>query len=78
MSFDLVIRGGQVVDGTGRAPQAADVAIRDGEIAERRSGFRRGSPRRYQTSTDDRAVLCNGVATLRDDLPTGASPGRML
>jgi N-acyl-D-aspartate/D-glutamate deacylase len=32
--FDLVIRGGTVVDGTGAAPVTADVAVRDGLIAE--------------------------------------------
>lgn len=32
--FDTVIRGGLVVDGTGGEPFAADVAIRDGVIAE--------------------------------------------
>jgi N-acyl-D-aspartate/D-glutamate deacylase len=31
--YDLVIRGGTVIDGTGAAPIAADVAIRDGKIA---------------------------------------------
>ena len=31
---DLVIRGGTVIDGTGRAPIAADVAIKDGKIAQ--------------------------------------------
>jgi len=30
----IVIRGGRVVDGTGRAPYAADVLVRDGRIAE--------------------------------------------
>ena len=31
--FDLVIRNGRVVDGTGRAPFVADVAVTDGRIA---------------------------------------------
>jgi len=31
--FDMVIRGGEVVDGTGAASFAADVAIKDGRIA---------------------------------------------
>jgi N-acyl-D-aspartate/D-glutamate deacylase len=32
--FDLVIRGGTVVDGNGGPPRVADVAVRDGKIAE--------------------------------------------
>ena len=31
--YDLVIRGGRIVDGTGRAAFAGDVALRDGKIA---------------------------------------------
>jgi N-acyl-D-aspartate/D-glutamate deacylase len=34
MAFDLIIRNGLVVDGTGRAGQRADVAITEGKIAE--------------------------------------------
>lgn len=33
MTYDIVIRGGTVVDGTGSEPFVADVAIRDGYIA---------------------------------------------
>ncbi len=33
-SFDLVIRGGTVVDGSGGEPRIADVGVRDGVVAE--------------------------------------------
>ena len=32
--YDLVVTGGTVVDGTGAPPRAADVAVRDGVVAE--------------------------------------------
>ena len=34
MAHDIVIRGGQLVDGTGRGPYAGDVAISDGIITD--------------------------------------------
>src|SRR5581483_1106274 len=34
MTFDLVVRGGRVVDGTGSAARTADVAVLDGVIVE--------------------------------------------
>ncbi|MCA9657744.1 MAG: amidohydrolase family protein, partial [Myxococcales bacterium] len=33
MAYDLIIKGGTIVDGTGRAPYAGDLAIKDGMIA---------------------------------------------
>ncbi|WP_373278271.1 amidohydrolase family protein [Sphingobium fuliginis] len=32
--FDVVIRGGTIVDGTGAQPYVADVGVKDGVIAE--------------------------------------------
>ena len=32
--FDLVVRGGTVLDGMGGAPREADIAVQDGRIAE--------------------------------------------
>ena len=34
MVYDLVIRGGSVVDGTGAPPRTADVAVQDGLVVE--------------------------------------------
>jgi len=34
MSYDLIIRGGRVVDGSGVAARTADIAVQDGLIAE--------------------------------------------
>ena len=42
MTFDTVIRGGTVVDGTGAPARRADVGIRDGVIGEVGTGLDRG------------------------------------
>ena len=50
--FDIIIRGGQVVDGTGSVVYRADIGIKDGRIAEigklpdGESG--KGGPKDYQ------------------------------
>ncbi|NBU26986.1 MAG: hypothetical protein EBS42_01855, partial [Caulobacteraceae bacterium] len=41
--FDLVLRGGTVVDGSCAAPYVADVGIRDGLIAEIGTGLAPGA-----------------------------------
>ena len=39
MSFDVVIRGGTVYDGTGAGSHVADVGVKDGRIAAMRPSF---------------------------------------
>ena len=34
MSYDLIIRGGRIVDGSGAAPCTADITVLDGLIVE--------------------------------------------
>jgi N-acyl-D-aspartate/D-glutamate deacylase len=52
-SFDLVIRGGRVVDGNGGPPQVADVAIADGIVVDVGSRLQRG---RREVSADGALV----------------------
>ena len=40
MSYDVVVRGGTVVDGTGGPARVADVAVADGVIAAVGDGLR--------------------------------------
>ena len=42
-SFDLVIRNGSIVDGTGAAPFKADIGVRSGRIAAIGSGLAAGT-----------------------------------
>ena len=57
--FDLVLRGGTVVDGTGGAPFEADVAISAGLIAE--VGLVSG----YGTVNFDRGLCSSAVILAR-------------
>ena len=52
--YDVVIRGGTIVDGTGIPPYRADLAVKDGRVAmisgrrrpgDRRQGVQRGARR---------------------------------
>ena len=43
MDYDLVIRGGTIVDGSGDAPRLADVGVRDGRIAAIGPGLAAGT-----------------------------------
>lgn len=56
VSFDLVIRGGTVVDGTGGAPVAADVAVTDGRVVA--VGADLGPARREVDATG--RIVCPG------------------
>lgn len=60
MSYDLVLRGGSVLDGTGSPAQTADVAITDGRIVA--VGRTDGSARR--TVDVSGAVVCPGFIDL--------------
>ncbi len=64
MSYDLVIKNGTVVDGTGAARYQADVAIADGKVAEigkvterRRAHHRRARPRAWRRASSIRTRI---------------------
>lgn len=58
--FDLVVRGGTVVDGQGGTPVTADVAIRDGVVAE----VGRVSGRGHRELAVDGAVVAPGFVDI--------------
>jgi N-acyl-D-aspartate/D-glutamate deacylase len=62
---DVVIRGGRIVDGTGRPGAPGDVAIDGGVIA-------------VQRSTGSRATLVNGRLSVLDGEHTGVRAGAVL
>ena len=61
--FDVLIKGGQVVDGSGRAAFAADVAVKDGRVAAVAPGIA-GEPWRAG-AIDDGAALDQKIEHLR-------------
>ena len=60
-TYDLLIRGGTLVDGTGAPGRAGDLAIRDGHIAA--LGSVQGSATREIDATDK--VVCPGFVDTR-------------
>lgn len=58
--FDLLVRGGTVVDGTGAPARRADVAISDGRVAA--TGVDLGEARRTIDATD--RIVCPGFVDL--------------
>jgi N-acyl-D-aspartate/D-glutamate deacylase len=61
--YDLLLKGGIVIDGTRSQRYRADVAVRDGKI-QRARGYR--------------WVIVNGEVTIEDDRETHAHSGRLL
>jgi N-acyl-D-amino-acid deacylase len=59
MSYDLVIRGGVVVDGTGLSRRRADVAVKDGRIAA--VGHIPGSTRGARQIDADGLIVAPGI-----------------
>jgi N-acyl-D-aspartate/D-glutamate deacylase len=83
--FDLIIRGGQVIDGTGRAAERpdrglirsgylADVVVFNPKTVKENATYER--PHQYPTGID--YVVVNGVPVLDPKGLTGARPGRPL
>lgn len=81
-SFDLVIRGGDVLDGTGAPARRADVGIRGDAIAvvgdlSRARASRTRTPF-SRSSTRPRWLAVNGQPVIANGAHTGAKPGRVL
>jgi N-acyl-D-aspartate/D-glutamate deacylase len=56
--FDLVIRGGEIIDGTGSARVRADLGIREGRV----TAMGRLSGRARETIEADGRVVCPGLS----------------
>ncbi len=72
MAYELVVKGGLVVDGTGAPPREADVAVSVHRIVE---------PRFISRSEGMKAVVVNGAVLIEDGAPaisSGPWPGRLL
>ena len=85
MGYDLVIRNGTVVDGSGVAPYRADVGRRGRPYRRRRDGIRKGrsrrstpkatpSPRASSTGTPTWTPRCSGIRSAPAPAGTGSPP----
>ena len=84
---DLVIRGATMVDGLGRDPIRADVAVKDGRIAaigiaksRRVNDLPGGGPRPLHEPLGVHGVFVNGVRVFdgKDYARLGQGPGQVL
>ena len=90
MPYDLVIKNGVLIDGTGLPRHHADVAVRHGRIVATgrlREGAREvidtddlpaGARRLVQRARGIAATIVNGEILMRDGKHTGALPGQLL
>lgn len=75
--YDLVVKGGRVLDPAQSVDEVLDVALAQGKVAEVRRGIRRESGRRIVDATD--ALVLPGLVDLhfhccRDIVPLAVDP----
>ena len=83
MAFDLVVKDGMIVDGSGLPRYRGDIAVFDPatvgpRMPEAVCDLPAGAKRLKQKCDGMKATVVNGQVLLRDNEPTGALPGRLL
>ena len=77
MEYDLLIKNGSVIDGTGSATKQADLGIKDGIIVS--IGQVEGEARRYVRKSEGYdVVIVNGAIAYQDGRYTETLNGRVV